>query len=517
MNNVLPFVPQVEDLHDDILAELGSKKARNIEIDVHDYAELLDLTRNYTKVRDWFIQERYVTRREWDRVIELRKIKDDLGGNPKTARVFLQLFCRKNNIKVDFKKTIIQNEAVIHDGCNVDEELLKIRSAIATAAPDELPMLHKQERMFSDIKNCRSSRITTEDLARTLRIKARELELRFNGGDIDDVIQDWLLQEQLNRKSEIFTNIMHGHSELPLVEAKKQLFDNVKAAFECSDHTPAEFICAVFEKFIYQVKRKMQNLPVTNHLMPIIIGPQGIGKTTWIQQFLTVLEELVANTDFRQLADDRNITLFTENYVAVFDEMAHIIRTEIEILKHIGTASSLVRRVMRTNNVVTVTQNLTFIGSSNREIDQLIKDETGMRRFVGVRFRRDADFNVINQTNYRAIWQSVDERGPDPMASFVDMLQNKQEQSRVLHPCEQWIYSLPNDFGGGKYIDSTTLYMTYRDWEARHYGTKRLDHDEWSKELRRLILNSDNFPVDVKPCKHTYQYRFLRRSEPKLA
>ncbi len=508
MNNVIPLQIVESNLHDDILAELGSKKARGIEIDVYDYISLIDFDNNCTRIRDWFIKEHLITKREWNRAVEVQKVKEELGGDPKTPAIFLDLFCKKNNIKVDYKKAITQDVPIFHEGYDLELELARIKHDKEIARLDQISLLTEQQRLFEDIRRCRIVNLTTEDLARTLRIKAKELDLRFSASDIDDVIQAWLQHEQANRRTEIFTQIMYGNHRMPIAAAKDSLLNNVNTAFDSQDIS-TEMQCAVLETFIQQVKRKLQNLPITNHLMPIIVGPQGIGKSTWVERFLGPLAELTTNTDFRQLTDDRNISLFSDNFVAVCDEMARINRIEIDVLKHVISASHLTRRVMRSNNVVTIRQNLTFIGTSNKEIDQLIRDETGMRRFVSLHFNKHPDFSLINATDYHAIWQSVDELGPDPLDKFRDRLKTVQESNRIMNPCEEWIRSLPTGFGNGEFSHSATLYLTYREWENNHYTNKRSDHDDWSKEIRRLVLNIDGFPVEIKTTGKGYMYKIL--------
>ena len=134
-----------------------------------------------------------------------------------------------------------------------------------------------------------------------------------------------------------------------------------------------------------------------------------------------------------------------------------------------------------------------------------------MRRFIGLRFKRQPDYDAINSADFFALWQMVDELGPDPLDRFRDKMKSAQEEIRAMNPCEEWVYALPDGFGNDKFINSATLYLNYREWESHHYGNKRLDHDEWSRELRRLIRNSDDFPVELIPHGKTYQYRILKK------
>ena len=70
------------------------------------------------------------------------------------------------------------------------------------------------------------------------------------------------------------------------------------------EHPPG-FVAGVLRKFIWQVKRKMLNLPVTNHLMPILSGPQGKGKSTFLMRFLPPVEEVAIPSDSRWYKENR--------------------------------------------------------------------------------------------------------------------------------------------------------------------------------------------------------------------
>jgi hypothetical protein len=340
------------------------------------------------------------------------------------------------------------------------------------------------------------------------------LDLRFTAGEIDDVIQDWLKTEQLNRRAEIFAGILYGHSRIPIEEVDQLWQDMVNNTFDTT-LMDVDFIVGIIKKFIWQVKRKIQNLPVTNHLMPIILGVQGTGKSEWMKRLVSPLCELTASTDFNQITDDRNIDIW-DNCVLILDEMGFASRADVDYVKNLITSDTLVRRVMRTNNVILVKQNAVFIGASNREVDQLIRDETGARRFIGIRFKKQTNFAFTNSVDFHALWQSVDERGEDPLVRFESQMKLAQEDIRVMNPCEEWAYLLPNGFGNDNFIHSSALYIQYREWENDHYGKRRFDHDEWGKEMRRLIHSVEGFPFALKPNGKSYMYKFLGRPKDKV-
>jgi hypothetical protein len=104
MSNVIPLQIHLSETnyHDNLLAELGSKKARGIEIDLTEAVSLINLSQNYTKIRDWMIRERLVTKHDFEKLLRRKYICDEMGGDPKTPTTFLNLHCNKYNIKVDY-------------------------------------------------------------------------------------------------------------------------------------------------------------------------------------------------------------------------------------------------------------------------------------------------------------------------------------------------------------------------------------------------------------------------------
>src|SRR5437773_1047283 len=42
----------------------------------------------------------------------------------------------------------------------------------------------------------------------------------------------------------------------------------------------------IIENFIRQAKQKMNKVAVLEHIMPILVGPQGVGKSTIVQRLL---------------------------------------------------------------------------------------------------------------------------------------------------------------------------------------------------------------------------------------
>jgi len=185
---------------------------------------------------------------------------------------------------------------------------------------------------------------------------------------------------------------------------------------------PTEVETAVMLHFLWQTKRKLFGKPASYHMMPVFVSAQGTGKTTAIQELIKPLEEVVSNTTLEQFTDQRSWATLSRTFIKVVDEMAKAERADIATLKMALSAEGVLEyRPMRSNDLEQVTQNNTFIGTSNEEISGLIRDYTGVRRFFQIvgymlpiheldRAEKLRYWKMREEVDAVSIWQSVDEK-----------------------------------------------------------------------------------------------------------
>lgn len=499
------------DIHDEILSDLGSKLAMKKPINIYEVVGLVDFTGDYLKVRDWLINSRVCNKSEWKKAEEYQKAVDFLGKYPESATEYLTLWLDKHGIDIDYKRKISIDQKIDYMGMSVTDALVDIEKELETSKEiSKQKELESNKRLYENIVACKSIFINTDDLNRKMRIKAKELNLRFNQLDIDDVIQEWVKEQQPARKFEVYSGIMYDNAPTITAKSKSVWKDLIESCFDTST-IDAEVVEAILKKFMWQVKRKMLGIEITNHLMPVILGPQGVGKTTFMERLVDPLHELKASTDFGQVTDDRNIDLW-DNFVLVLDEMGYASKADIESVKHVITSPTLLRRIMRTNHAISIKQNATFIGASNKELEQLIRDETGVRRFVGIRFQNKPNWERMNRVDFTLLWQSVDERGPDPIVPHIEIMRKIQESSRAMRPCEEWVRNLSDAFKKVEFEHESDWFRRYKEWERDHYDKYRMDLSEWRLELKRLIMHSGGkFPMEQSISPTGWNFRFLGR------
>ena len=171
----------------------------------------------------------------------------------------------------------------------------------------------------------------------------------------------------------------------------------------------SELHIAVLKHWMWQVKRNMFGKPIVDHLMPIFYGQQGSGKSMAVRKLISPLEDYLLGQTFDQLTDERHHKSLSDSFVGFFDEMEGADRADVNTIKRLITATNVDYRPMRTNEVVSIRQNCSFIGATNTAISEMIVDRTGMRRFAEIKTLDLCDWNTINSLNYLEMWKSIDE------------------------------------------------------------------------------------------------------------
>jgi hypothetical protein len=278
---------------------------------------------------------------------------------------------------------------------------------------------------------------------------------RKAGEDVStEVVQSWLV---LRAKTEGLGERLVNHTLRLLVDAeRRKTVEAVCAAVayvpKAADEQVRSFaravtgkddrlVIAVIKHFIWQVKRKLNRLPVEHHLMPIVVGKTRGGKSTAVQKLLTPLTELVGGDGLglNVLSDERYNYLLTQFYVMVFDEMDKAMRTDVEALKSRITLPTVSWRVLGTNMSSGGANVATFIGTSEKPVSQLINDSLGAGRFFQLDAQERLDWHAINDADSLAMWRSVDEHGPAPIEAFLPALREHQDRIKATGTVEEFV------------------------------------------------------------------------------
>lgn len=290
---------------------------------------------------------------------------------------------------------------------------------------------------------------------------------------------------QIEREAQLAAKLAYD----PVLAERAPLVKLVKALTDKEEQVDIE----AMSQFLWQVKRKILNLPVTYHLMPILWGKQKSGKSETIKKLLTPIENYVYNgSTFAMLGDDRYYRAFTLNFVFFFDEMRKVERADIQSVKGMITAPHLTYRILGKNDYATKPNRATLIGASNLNPSQLLMDSTGMRRYWYMKCQDRIDWDSVNEINMLDVWKCIDERRERAYTLDVaDEMERVQEQLRPKDALETMIEEgviTPDRNNEEKLVDVYELFKS----NLQNQGVKNIIN---RRSFEAQLV--DNFGIEV--------------------
>jgi hypothetical protein len=313
------------------------------------------------------------------------------------------------------------------------------------------------------------------DVKWAIRVQARLQKIKVGG--LDDIVHGWVKMQRDGRRGEIARAVFLPEGQVANPEPGFQaLVDLAKVRFP--DENP-QFVAAVIEEVIWQIKRKMAKMQVKSpYLFAVYSQAQNAGKSTLCEDITSPLDDLRRkNVKVTMLTNGKNHQIW--DYASlILDEMDQTPPTSIAALKNIITNEELNFRPFFTNANETVDNEVTLIGSANHRVIEMFGDPTGMRRYVEIcHAERDIRFwpEALEVTNrlkpmWRDIWRNVDPERDSPIKErgFNDHLVQRQREMTPqgkLSPFEQWVAEFnPEDrryiqrLGQDDHIKSGDLY-----------------------------------------------------------
>lgn len=291
--------------------------------------------------------------------------------------------------------------------------------------------------------------------------------------------------EMMHRKIEIIEKIKHKGSE-----DLSELTKFVKAVTGEENKT----VIGVFAHFIWMIKRRLLDKDITFHIMPIIYGAQGGGKSLAVRNLFKPLNNMTLELSLTEVTDSRFYYALNKNFVVILDEMAGAKKVEVEILKKQISATHNDVRKLGTNVVTKMKQNANFIGTTNRPVNELIFDNTGARRFYEVVALNKLDWDVINRLNYIELYQNINENKENGYIQDV-MSDVIKDQEKLIGVDELGAFlETYNIKPGEKEVSSTLLYDMYKLW-ADNNNLKNPINGVWigrklsNKNIRTKVKN----------------------------
>ena len=338
-----------------------------------------------------------------------------------------------------------------------------------------------EEAFTQQAANIIKERITKDQIATVLTNESHRIRHKYTQKVAEDIKHDPTLADHMGaeRAIEILTGISCPDTALDV---------------------------AVLKHFCWQVKRKMVGLPVTRHLFAVFTGGQNAGKTTFLKLFFKPLGRFVLDLSIQAVCDDRNYPEFQNHFIGFCDEMSKADKAEANELKKVITTEYLACHLMHTNSMGKPKQNLTFIGAANPALQDIIKDDTGMRRFHEILVVDKEElmpfWDEINRMDYLAIWKSVDENGPSPLMPVLPELTKRQEQLRAKGLVEKFIEDEElqpgDDADDSLFVSTEELYQCFVSWCKEQNIRIIPDKQDFSRKMAGFDFKPDRVRVDGK-------------------
>lgn len=246
---------------------------------------------------------------------------------------------------------------------------------------------------------------------------------------------------------------------------------------------------AVVKHFLWQVKRKLAGQPVEQHMMPVLFGRSGAGKSVAVSRLIEPLRAVALQTDMSIFSDPFSRRAFARNFLVFFDELQGSDNADVNTMKQIITAPVIEWRAMRSERVMSAPQNSTFIGCSNDPVRDRIKDPTSSRRFWQINCADQIDWQAINSIDYLALWRSVDENAPAPVLEHLSDIRKVQEaEIRVKDSVEQWLEEMCEvvSFDESS-LTTSELYDSFRDFCLWQNQKSFPQFQKFARDLKRIL------------------------------
>ena len=220
----------------------------------------------------------------------------------------------------------------------------------------------------------------------------------------------------------------------------------------------------VLAHWIQNIKRRLLGLPARNHMMPVVVGKQGCGKSVALNKLVSVLGSYDAgDVDLRGLLSANDASIVSERYTGVINELRNFDKADIESVKGLITMEKMNLRQAYSRKSEEYQVTISLMGTSNVLLSDVISDATGVRRFYEILVKTDkCDWGIINALDYVKLWQGIS-LTRDYLYDVKKDLEALQEELRYKTPTE--LFCEDEDVKPGTYeAPLKDIYDVYCQW-----------------------------------------------------
>lgn len=174
---------------------------------------------------------------------------------------------------------------------------------------------------------------------------------------------------------------------LPRWDGKTDYIKDCCSLLQLEDEGKREFVEICFKKWVVGMVGSIVNDLEVNHLCLVLVGGQGTGKTTFLNNLIPAhlkREYLYSNTFLPHSKD--HILFLATKWLINLDEMEVFNKIDIRTIKSVITQPQVELRKAYAKESLIGTRIASFCGSVNNV--EFLNDETGSRRFLPIQVKR---------------------------------------------------------------------------------------------------------------------------------
>ncbi len=275
--------------------------------------------------------------------------------------------------------------------------------------------------------------------------------LQLNREDIVNELMDKALYEQkpLSVRNELREHLAAEYRKaIPVVLIEQARYiphpdlPPVSSLYE----NPPEHMDIAITYFIWQVKRKMLDLFVSDPIFLIFFNPtQASFKSSLVKRILglgghskeSIINPIfIGTTTLNALSDERSTPALASKPVLFFDELEGAAKADRERLKTWVTGDIIDYRKLGTNMTLSCKIKSTCIATTNKSVVKILADITGMRRYWELVIDRPNDVVAYDNYNWKYLWESVNPHAEHP---GIELIKNQVHRVDIEHPLDQFL------------------------------------------------------------------------------
>ena len=300
---------------------------------------------------------------------------------------------------------------------------------------------------------------------------------RFNMNDARIAVESDMLAPLYDPYWELMKGVSLSHPW-------DQFTDHISLIFYClllKNPENSPFVTKMLKKWFLMMVALALGIIDDNQLMPVLVGPQGCGKTVFFRRLMRLLKKYYKVMMPNEKLDKDLLIQLSTFFLVVFDEFEMERRTA-NLMRAIITSNGSQVRAAYGYTAVSRKRRASFIGSTNNDL--YLADDQGDRRYLTVEVTdilHEEDYPLPLEEAFSQAYWIVTHEQPDtymPTAEEWHEIAEQNKEHVVPNFCEAVIpmyYRHPKSMEVAKEVGASDILMQLptihsREWNISNIG-----------------------------------------------